>query len=164
MFTCQQNLNKRHTHVKHTHTCQPCLHGTHPCGCYILEDAKHVLQRKGSSSSSEMCLFPHKRKRQRRRKNTEPGNPADLHLLNHPAQTHLLLFPSLSPSPWSLNQNGKRLFHLSIRGVPAAFFPRFSSSLQHCLYPHPEHVVRGGGLYRLRYHCPGKAISPLISH
>lgn len=122
IFTCQRNLKRRNTHVKHTHTHQPCLHTPHHCGPSVFRNVKHVLQWGGKSSSFEMCLFPTKGERERERewgsgkKKKKQGQEILLtrRLLN---RCPLLPFPILFPCPWSLNPNGKRSFHVGTRGA-----------------------------------------------
>ena len=123
IFTCQQNLKRRNTHVKNTHTHQPCLHNPHHCGHSVFRNVKHVLQQGGKCSSFEMCLFPTKAERERegewgsgKKKKKKQAQEILLtrRLLN---RCPLLPFPILFPCPWSLNPNGKRSFHVGTRGV-----------------------------------------------
>lgn len=130
IFTCQRNLKRRNTHVKHTHTHQPCLHTPHHCGPSVFRNVKHVLQWGGKSSSFEMCLFPTKGERERERENEAvekkkkkkagPGNPAD-------SQASKSLPPSPLPHLVSMSlefkPKWKEIVSCWHQGSSVAFFP-----------------------------------------
>ena len=130
IFTCQQNLKRRNTHVKNTHTHQPCLHNPHHCGHSVFRNVKHVLQQGGKCSSFEMCLFPTKAERERegewgsgkkkKKEKAGPGNPAD-------SQASKSLPPSPIPHLVSMSlefkPKWKEIVSCWHQGSSVAYFP-----------------------------------------